>query len=46
MTWTLVVANSPISVRYLGGLEMLRVVILLLTAIVGVAAVVTLFIPH
>lgn len=45
MSWILIGASSPIFVGYLGDLGMLAVVILLLSGIVGVATVMTLFIP-
>ena len=43
--WILIGAMSPIFVGYLGDLGMLQAVILLLAGIVGVASVMTFFIP-
>lgn len=45
-TWIAIGASGPIFVGYLGDLGILRSVILLLAAIVGVATVMTLFIPR
>lgn len=45
-TWILIGATSPVFVGYLGDLGMLQTVILLLAGIVGVASILTLFMPR